>query len=314
MSVLAEKWHRFWFEPVEPTNLAACRILFYGAFFLYYLPYDFGDWGRLSPVFWMPIDLFKHTGVPAFSADAIQGLEWFWKLALLCSCVGLFTRLSTWTAFLLGAYLIGLTHSFGKVQHDDAIFAITLGVMTLSRCGDKLSLDDWWRKKRLGEPPAYRRSGEYRWPVRLVWLLFAFVFFGAGVSKLRHGGTAWLTSDSLAILLVRHAYHVSDADPLVSWGLYIARHPWLYKTLAAATLFAEIAYPLALFSRRARWMLVPLMFLIQVGIRVVMGPTFYPLMICNLFWVPWDRVFTKKPPRSPLDVEQEKVKPHATIQ
>ncbi len=54
-------------------------------------------------------------------------------------------------------------------------------------------------------------------------------------------------------------------------------------------LTGELGYPLALVSRRARRLLVPSVLLMQVGIRVVLGPSFVTWMLCNVFWVPWDR-------------------------
>lgn len=294
MQSLFEKWKRFWFEPVSPDNLGICRILFFGALFLFYFLRDFSVWSEVSPAFWMPVDLFKFGHLSVASASLLTIIQVVWKIALLFSCVGLFTRVSTLTALIFGAYLIGLAHNFGKVQHDDAIIAISTGVMALSRCGDSFSIDAMIRKARQSQSAQAEQSGEYTWPVRLICVLFALALFSAGISKLRHGGIDWILSESLAILLVRHHYHVSDADPLVLWGLNLAQHPFLYKTLALLTVAGEVCYPLALFSFRARWILVPLMLLIQVGIRVVMGPSFNQFLICNLFWVPWDRVFTAK--------------------
>lgn len=60
--------------------------------------------------------------------------------------------------------------------------------------------------------------------------------------------------------------------------------------LAATTLAVEVGYPLALVSRKARWVLVPGTCGMLIGIRVLMGPSFPQLLICSLFWVPWDRL------------------------
>jgi len=133
-------------------------------------------------------------------------------------------------------------------------------------------------------------SGEYTWPVRAVWVMFALIFFAAGLSKLRHSGLEWILSDNMAIMLIQHHYHTANADPLVSWGLSLAQHIWLTRLMAAATVAFEVGYPLALFSLRARWVIVPSVFLMQLGIRVLMGPTFTQFLICNLFWIPWDRI------------------------
>jgi hypothetical protein len=115
----------------------------------------------------------------------------------------------------------------------------------------------------------------------------SIIFFGAGISKLRHSGIEWVTSDNMAILLIEFNYRTS---PLTSWGLYVAQHSWLCHLLAASTIVLEVGYPLALFSRRARWVVVSGMALIQIGIILLMGPGFRRFLICYLFWIPWDRV------------------------
>ncbi len=133
-------------------------------------------------------------------------------------------------------------------------------------------------------------SGEYTWPIRAIWVVIALVFFSAGVSKLRTSGLAWVVSDSMAIFLVQHQYHLGNAIPLTALGLVLARQAWLCRGLAAATLACEVGYPVALVSRRVRALVVPGTLLMQVGIRVLLGPTFLDMMACNVFWVPWGRV------------------------
>jgi hypothetical protein len=77
---------------------------------------------------------------------------------------------------------------------------------------------------------------------------------------------------------------------VVSWGFFLAQYPWLTQLLAAATIAVEVGYPLALFSRRVRWILVPGMFSMLIGISLLLGITFSTFLICNLFWVRWDCV------------------------
>src|SRR6185436_16879401 len=111
----------------------------------------------------------------------------------------------------------------------------------------------------------------------------------------RTSGVAWILSDSLAIFLVQHQYNLGNAVPLTSFGLVLARHPWLCRTLAASTIVCEAGYPLALVDRRARALFVPGALLMQIGIRVFLGPTFPQMMICNAFWVPWSRFLRRAP-------------------
>jgi hypothetical protein len=110
------------------------------------------------------------------------------------------------------------------------------------------------------------------------------------LAKLRYGGLAWVLSDNMRIVLLRAAYHVSDADPLSSAGLWIAAHPWIARGMAGLALTIELCFPLALVSRKARVVLVPAAFCMLVGIRVLMGPTFGAFLIASVFWLPWNAV------------------------
>ena len=60
--------------------------------------------------------------------------------------------------------------------------------------------------------------------------------------------------------------------------------------MAFSTIFFETTYPLALFSRRLRPVMVMGGIGLILGIRALMGPTFENFLLINLFWVPWDRV------------------------
>lgn len=282
------RWMRFWFEPASPVNLGVCRILFFGGLLWIYRDVDFSGWGAVSGVFWMPSWLFTTLNLPAFPAGTLVILQGLWRAALATSCLGLATRLSTAVAFALALYLLGLPHNFGHQLHSDGLIVTVLGILALSRCGDALSLDrllaQAWSS---GERRPAGRSGEYTWPVRTVWLTMALVFFAAGVSKLVNSGADWVLSDNLAIMLVQKVYYDS---PQTSWGLTLAQYPWLCRFLMGVTLVGELAYPLALVSRRARWLLVPSLVLIQVGIRLVLGPDFKAFLVSNVFWVPWERL------------------------
>ena len=304
MALLRTRVSEFWFKPVPPDNLGMCRILFFGALFFFYFRYDFRAWTQVSRAFWEPLWFFVRFHIPLVPGNVMGVIQLIWKSSLALSCIGLFTRVSTIVSFLLSPYLFGIPQSFGKTHHLDAILVFIFLVMAVARCGDAWSADHLIRTVRRRDPGAHEpaiASGEYRWPVRMVWFLMSLVFFAAGVSKLRHSGLAWVTSETMAIFLVQHQYHIADEDPLTKWGLYLAQQPLLPHLLAAVSLALEVGYPLALFSRRARWFFVPGAALMQIGIRVLLGPDFEQLLICNVFWVPWDRLAARFPGRASSD-------------
>ena len=304
MTSFGERWNDFWFNPASPDNLGLCRVILFGTMFVFYLltpllvpswgwHEDFSAWGQVSNVFWMPIWLFERFHIPQFSTVVLAVLQAIWRLALALSCIGLFTRCSTAISFILGLYLFGLPNNFGRTHHLDTILVFAFLVMALSRCGDAWSVDHLIRTARHGTDSLVQRrtlSGEYTWPVRTIWLVMSLIFFAAGFSKIRHSGLAWITSDTMAIFLIQNNYHNTDAEPLTSWGLNLAQSTWLPHLLAAAAVTLEVGYPIALFSRKARWFIVPGGVLMQFGIAVLLGPNFYQLMLCHLLWVPWDWV------------------------
>jgi hypothetical protein len=316
MQRIAQRWNDFWFTPASADNLGLCRVIFYGTMLLFYLltpvlfpswgwHENFSEWGTVSMVFWHPIWLFARFHIPRFSTEILTVVELIWRMALALSCIGLFTRLSTAVSFILGLYLFGLPNSFGKTHHLDTVMVFCFLVMAVSRCGDAWSVDRLIRTTRhRAESLAQRRtlSGEYTWPVRTIWVVTSLVLFAAGFSKLRHSGLQWITGDTMAIYLVQANYHLTDAEPLTSWGLNLAQSPRLSHLLAAAAVLLEITFPIALFSRRARWFILPSGALMQLGIAVLLGPNFYQMMMCYSLWVPWDRVVAHfKRPRGDQD-------------
>jgi hypothetical protein len=198
----APRWWRWWFAPQSPVNLAVCRILFYGMLFALYLPADYAGWSLVPPALTSPIWIFRVLHLLPVPGDIVLvPLKYIWLAALALSCAGLFTRWVTAIAFPLTLYLIGLPYNFGKVQHATAVIVFAALILALSRCGDALSIDAWRRAPR-GRPQRMPPSPEYRWPIRMVWLLMAVVFFTAGATKLRRGGLEWVTSRTFASILI----------------------------------------------------------------------------------------------------------------
>ena len=286
-------WNRFWFEPGPAAALGICRVLFFGTLLLWQLPHDFSPWGAYSSVFWMPIWLFDTLRVPLLPASAIAAVQAIWKAALFLAAIGLFTRVAMVVAFVLGTYLMGLPHNFGQTQHFDTLVVFACGALAISRAADAWSVDGWLASRRRGEPIVRPDDGEYTWPIRFVWVAMAMIFCAAGISKLRHSGLDWIFSDNLALLLQRQQYHISDGEPWTNWGLWVARHPWVAQAMAASSVVIETLFPLSLFSRHARRILVPAGLLFLVGIRALMGPTFEQFMLCYVFWIPWRSILSR---------------------
>ena len=274
---------RFWFEPTSPLNLGMCRLVWLGTILLMrYAWVDFSAWSDVPAVFWRPTFLFDVLGLGPPDKGAVAVLQVVWRVALILSFVGLFTRTSTLLAFVVGLYLIGVGHNYGKVHHSDAVVVLTLGILACSRCGDAVSIDRLLRRDRI-----VPSSGEYRWPVRLVWVLLSLILLAAGIAKLRTSGLAWINGENLAILLVQHHYG-SGSRPPTNWGLQLAQQHWMCSVISLGTLMIECSFFLALLHPRLRAVLVPSALAMLVAFGLLMGVWFAPLLATFVFWIPWD--------------------------
>ncbi|MGQ0634615.1 MAG: hypothetical protein ACT4QC_08390 [Planctomycetaceae bacterium] len=277
----------FWLQPVSPLNLGLCRVLWFAFLFGFYFSTDFSRWGDVDELFWSPMWPFTRFSRPPFSTATLSLMQGVWKISLGLACVGLWTRASTAVALPLGAILLGLPHCFGHVHHYDAVVPLILAILACARSGDAVSLDRVV-SRALGNATPPAASGEYRWPVRAVWVLLAMVFLAAGLAKLRTSGLRWITSDNLSITLAAHQYS-HQFQVWTQWGLIVARHHWLCVALSATTVFFECGLSLALFFPRARAVLAGGAAALLLGFPMLMGPFFVPLLAAFLFWAPWDR-------------------------
>ncbi len=289
-SNLAGRWERFWFSPTGPEALGLCRVLFFALMLTYFGGVDFGRFARVPSAFFMPIPLFEYLHLPVLSEANLRRLAAVWNVSLVLSCLGVMLRPSMVVSWVIGVYLIGLQHNFGKTNHSDAALILVMGILTLSRCGDAFALrrgNRWaWSRDAV---PARRQahSGEYRWPLRMVWVLTTMIFMAAGLAKLRQSGIYWVTSNFLATLLVNHHY---SHEPPTRWGLFLARFPILTYPAALGIVVLELSFPLTLISAAARRVLVPAMFLSQVAFGLLMGVWFFHFLALYLVWVPWDKL------------------------
>ena len=91
-------------------DLDYCRVIFYACLLVLFARNSWDAYGNL------PAELYTGFG-PAPQAAWLPALNRLWLLSLATSSLGLLTRLSTWLAFALGFYLLGLDWAFGNTHH-----------------------------------------------------------------------------------------------------------------------------------------------------------------------------------------------------
>ena len=280
----AKTWRSYWFTPSTAESLGLARIVCFFACFAIYLRLDDRGWTQISPVFWMPISVFRLLPGPPHDPIVIGVLQAIWKLSLITSALGLLTRFSLIVAAVLGFFLLGLPNCFGKIHHLDGFPVLLLLIFALSRCGDAFALDRvLWRRRNMSAEP----SGEYTWPVRLGQALFLLIFFAAGFSKIRHSGFAWMTADNMRFLLLGNLF---IHEPWTRLGTLIVQSDALCFFGAVATVAVELSALLALFFQRLRFPFLFGIFGMQTCITLFLGIYFTPHLIGYLLFFSWERI------------------------
>jgi hypothetical protein len=284
----ARQWiDHFYFEPTGPLGLALCRVWIYGFLLRDCGRFEYADWADATPGMWKPIWLFAWLPGPVVSSDFMAGAQLAFMAALALCCVGLCFRWSSIAAFALGLVVYGLPHCFGKVGHAQTLSVFVLGIFALSHAAHAWSLDAWISRLR-GRPVPPQISSEYQWPVRLMQALMATVFLAAGLAKLRHSGLAWIYSDHMQNTLLE-CYYLGKTPP-TRLGPWVAQQPLLPNLLAGVSLVAELTAPVALLSRRYRWLVIPSLAGMQLGIYYVMGISFWHYLALYFVWVEWNEL------------------------
>jgi hypothetical protein len=104
-------------------------------------------------------------------------------------------------------------------------------------------------------------------------------YFMAGITKLRHSGLEWITSDTLRNLVAfDNLRKIELGDRYSTVGVALVQHPRLFVPLAAGSMLIELVAPLALGWRRIGIVWSALAWSFHLGVFVVMFILFhYPL-------------------------------------
>jgi hypothetical protein len=280
-------------ERLVPTNasaLGAIRALLFGFVLLEVLRTDFADFGRL------PTTVMRPTGamqlVPWRLYDALmtpQGMIAL-KAALLVSLaaatVGYFTSPATKIAAALFLFYEGLVRSFGHFNHDEMPVVYLLLVLAFTPCADALSLDALFRGVR-------QRSGAvvYGYPILLTRLLVAWSYFTSAVIKMRVAGSSYFNPDNLPALAISHSLD-NLHDTHYKLAFWLPNFRTVTAIIVVMVVLWEFAFPLAIFSRVARRIILSFGILFHLTTIFFMNVSFPYHLASYVVFVDWPQVFT----------------------
>jgi hypothetical protein len=274
--------------PSSAFALGVARVVVHGTFLVSVLIASFSALGHL------PVTIMRPTGVMKYlpwsfydrliTPSGMTILKVLLVLSLLLGAAGLFTVVSTKTSFLLVLFYQGLLRSFGHFNHDEMLGVYCLAVLAFTPCGDEFSLDQWWRKTKRVVQPAFA----YAYPILLMQLLMAWVYFSSCLIKLRAGWLNYINPDNLPSLAI---YHSLDNlhDTAFRLAFWLPQFKAYLPVLVALVLFWEFFFPLAVFFPRLRWYILGGGVVFHLSTLFLMNIFFPHQLALYLLFVNWDR-------------------------
>lgn len=292
---LIRPWNRYWFAPTSLRRLAIFRILVFGflivdALYLQ-IPGCIEGLKNASPEFFKPLLIIRilHLGPPPspFVLDIIYVLLILFAVG---ATLGLVTRFCVFASLALYVYITGMWWSFEGIHHSEEIFIFAMSALALSPCGKVLSLDELLARiraaKRKGEfqrNGAEERESEYAlWPIRLVQVLIALIYFNAGFWKLKLAGLSWMDGVTLQFHLIRHYFL---GQYVIDLGLMISKSPIILKILSVFTLVWELGFPIILIFPKLAWIWLPMGLFFHIGTGFTMDTWFFHVWFCYIAFI-----------------------------
>ena len=244
---------------------------------------------------------------------------------------GIFTRPSLFVFGLFVIYQTGFKTSLGVFDHSNSLVSQVILILAFIPGSKNLSADrlvQWLRQPRAERSSFWEMLSnptDKIWGVRLLLMLLACVYFTAGLSKLRYGGSDWLDGKTLTHYLDGSAASSKDFEPPIylssaevsaaekwkdGFGLYaysygnrqnsplavkagkfIAEKPAVIMALSVLTVLFELSSFCLLLGRWPRTVYLLGAIFLHTSIGFFMGLTFIQFRIICFLLIDWVWLF-----------------------
>jgi Vitamin K-dependent gamma-carboxylase len=273
--------------PASPFALGVVRFFVHGIFLFDAVVDSYSALGSLPPTILRPTGAMKFLPWSFFDALQTHGgmltLKTVMLLSLVLSTTGFLTVVSSKTSLLLVLFYQGLLRSFGHFNHDEMIAIYFLVVLAFSPCGDALSIDSRFKSKP--QRPAFAHA----YPILLMQLLLAWVYFSSALIKLRVAGWKYLSPDNLPALAIFHS--LDNLHDTAFRGAFWLPQVREYLPYAVGFILVwELLFPLAIFFRRLRWLILGIGIVFHIATLPLMNIFFPHQLLMYVVFVNWDRL------------------------
>jgi hypothetical protein len=272
--------------PASPFALGVVRFFVHGLFLFDAVFTSYAALGSLPSTILRPTGMMKflpwsfYDGLQTYGG--ILTLKTLMLLSLLLSTAGFLTVISTKTSLLLVLFYQGLLRSFGHFNHDEMIAIYFLVVLAFTPCGDACSIDSRLNKTRKDRP-----AFAYAYPILLMQLLLAWTYFSSAVIKLRVAGWKYLSPDNLPALAIFHSLD-NLHDTAFRGAFWLPQVREYLPYVVGFALIWELLFPLAIFLRRLRWLILAIGVVFHFSTLFLMNIFFPHQLLMYVVFVDWD--------------------------
>src|SRR5262249_36848025 len=129
----------------------------------------------------------------------------------------------------------------------------------------------------------------YAYPILLLQLLMAWVYFSSALIKLRVAGLAYLSPDNLPTLSILHSLdNLHDTHFQLAFWLPQVRS--YLPLVVGLVLVWELLFPLAVFWQRARWWILGVGVAFHLSTLLCMNIFFPHQLALYLIFIDWDQL------------------------
>lgn len=270
---LVRWWQAFWFRPVPVRRLAVLRILV-AAYVLQDLLLSrwMLRYATVAEEFYEPIHIIRLLSLPRLGPEELTALYVVLVAVALCALVGLGTRPALTVAAPLYIYWYATYYSYGEVSNSRTAIAVALIVLAIAPAGRAYSLDSVLAR-RWGKPLAEEDDAIAGWAFQVLTVLLVYMYFFAGLTKLRVTGFDWWYSG---------AFERGIVDEGMAPALWLAEHHLpLVQAMALGALVFELCSPVLLIRGRLRQWYAGVAVLFHLGSLVLLRMDFLGMgLIC----------------------------------
>lgn len=274
---------RFFHAKEVPYGMALVRIFLPWTLFFthigrwFYTREIFSTDGATTPLW----NSYGYFGLlPELNGEVMVALHTLMLFCLVTASIGWCTRISLIVSTVLFTYT-NMLDCIGTIAKYSCIGTHALLILSMSRCGDVWSVDAWlkgWNRRENAWPGEARTA----WPASEVWarrlmqLCLGFVYFGAGVTKLKT--TEFFSGNQLV------SWMITNVNFEHGLGEFMSMHPALLIVLAYITVVWELTFPFVIWSGWGR----VVAFTIGVGFHIstyfMLGLTTFPALCLSMYF------------------------------